>query len=116
GGGFPGAFPGTGLGAAQGALGGALGGGAAGAFGGALGGALAGAQRPVQAAGLPTTGAGVGGAPPGAVGGKALTLRFISALREGKIVESGFLDDVRMTPDIRTNSILLSAPPQTVDL
>ncbi|MFO0879228.1 MAG: secretin N-terminal domain-containing protein [Gemmataceae bacterium] len=108
-GGF-GGVPGVGGGfGGQGGLGGLFGG------GGGLGGAGGlGAGRAPQTAGLPAS----AGATAGSAGGqtKFTSLRFISALRSGKIVESGFLEDIRLTPDVRTNSIILSAPAKTIDL
>jgi type II secretion system protein D len=70
--------------------------------------------------GLPT---GAPGAQPTAVTGaagrttKSTTLRFINP-RPGQlgIFESGFLEDIHINPDIRTNSLIISAPPKTMDL
>ncbi|MFO0844708.1 MAG: secretin N-terminal domain-containing protein [Gemmataceae bacterium] len=109
GGAFPGGggFAGGGF-AGGGALGGALGGGA---LGGALGAAGA-AARQVQTAGLAATTAGGGTIS----ATKIISLRFIGNQRGAKPVESGFLEDIRLTPDVRTNTILVSATPQTVDL
>ena len=46
-----------------------------------------------------------------------LGLRFVGTRREpGKAYESGPLEDVFLTPDIRTNSIILSAPPKSMEL
>ncbi|MFO0846804.1 MAG: secretin N-terminal domain-containing protein, partial [Gemmataceae bacterium] len=102
-----GGFAGGGF-AGGGALGGALGGGA---LGGALGAAGA-AARQVQTAGLAATTAGGGTIS----ATKIISLRFIGNQRGAKPVESGFLEDIRLTPDVRTNTILVSATPQTVDL
>jgi type II secretory pathway component GspD/PulD (secretin) len=78
------------------------------------------AARPPGAAGIPGAGAIPGAGFPGAgLGGggvntKFQTLRFISAIK-GR-VESGFLEDIRMIADYRTNSIIISAPAKTMDL
>jgi type II secretory pathway component GspD/PulD (secretin) len=88
---------------------------------GALGGA-----RPAGA--LPGT-AAAGAAVPGAVtptpvtpttagaATKITTLRFISTRADVKgSIESGLLEDIRITPDTRVNSLILSAPAKTMDL
>jgi type II secretion system protein D len=116
-GGGPGGFgaggglggPGGGFGAG-GFGGGGLGGAGLGVAPGGIGGA---ATRQVQAGGLPTTGTGAVGA---GAATKATSIRFISPMKDGKPVESGFLEDIRLTPDLRTNSILVSAPAKSVDL
>jgi type II secretion system protein D len=64
-----------------------------------------------------------GGGVPGQTGtttGRGITtkttaLRFISENKEGPI-ESGLIEDAHLTPDIRTNSLIVSAPPQTMKL
>jgi general secretion pathway protein D len=73
----------------------------------------------------------LGGAGPGAtgllggVGGnqpamprqtKVKALRLLSNLKGGKTTESGIFDDVRITADARTNSLIVDAPPQTMQL
>src|SRR5262249_21218789 len=97
-------LPGAGLGAAAG-----LGG-----LGAAAAGPLGAATRQGTTPGPPTTGA-TGGGTAGTTS-KSTTLRFISAMRDGKVVESGLLEDVRLTPDVRTNTIIVSAPAKTVEL
>jgi type II secretion system protein D len=52
-----------------------------------------------------------------ATAGKRTTLRFISPHRDGvNVVESGLLEDIHITPDIRTNSLILAAPTKTIEL
>jgi type II secretory pathway component GspD/PulD (secretin) len=100
--GAPGALPGALPGAQPGALPGALPG-APGARPGALPGAPA----------LP----GQAGVPGGTLATKTVSLRFVSTTKDAsRTFESGFLDDIRLTPDVRINSIILSAPPKTMDL
>lgn len=63
------------------------------------------------AATTPTTGVtGQAGTPT-----KGTTLRFIGP-RDKKPVESGDLEDVRIIPDYRTNSLIIAAPARTLDL
>ena len=67
-------------------------------------------------------GGGFGGA--GGLGGATQTLtglttkttglRFIGP--GGQVVESGFLEDVHIIPDVRTNSLVIAAPEQTMRL
>ena len=71
--------------------------------------------------GMPATGAGAGGAGGmgalGAMAGKSAMLRFVTVDAKGqKILNSGILTDVRITPDMRSNSILVSAPADSMDL
>jgi len=49
---------------------------------------------------------------------KATSLRFISSApgRSGTAVESGLLEDVHILPDLRTNSLIISAPPRSMEL
>jgi type II secretion system protein D len=48
---------------------------------------------------------------------KSTSIRFIGTRREpGKAYESGPLEDVFLTPDTRTNSILVSASPKAMEL
>src|SRR5262249_3380959 len=47
---------------------------------------------------------------------KQISLNFLSALGKGPAFQSGYLDDIRLTPDTRTNAILVSAPPKSMDL
>lgn len=49
--------------------------------------------------------------------GKSTTLRFITARRDGPMmVQSGLLEDVHVSSEARTNSLILSAPAQTMEL
>src|SRR5262249_44633053 len=60
---------------------------------------------------------GAAGQPQPATAGKKTTLRFISPHRDGvNVVESGLLEDIHVTPDIRTNSLILAAPGKTIEL
>ncbi len=103
--------PGGGLGGLGGVGGAAAGGGLGGA--GGLG-ALAGVG------GATGIGGGVGGV--GGVSTQTLTgittkttaLRFIGP--DGKPIESGLLEDVHIISDPRTNSLVIAAPPQTMQL
>jgi type II secretion system protein D len=107
GGGFPGGGAlGVGGGGALGAGGGAFaalgaGGGALGAAGGALGAAGgAGVVRPGQ---------------PGSAT-KSTSLVYKVMTKDGmKTYETGKLNDIHITPDIRTNSIILAAPEESMD-
>ncbi|HXG13179.1 MAG TPA: secretin N-terminal domain-containing protein [Gemmataceae bacterium] len=50
---------------------------------------------------------------------KTTTLRFVTSQKdkEGRVVfESGQLEDVFILPDLRTNSLIIAAPEQTMDL
>jgi type II secretion system protein D len=48
---------------------------------------------------------------------KTTSLRFLSSQLPGnKLIESGMLEDIHLTPDLRTNSIIISAPPQSMEL
>jgi type II secretory pathway component GspD/PulD (secretin) len=48
---------------------------------------------------------------------KSTTLRFVVPQKEGAaVIESGILEDVAITPDYRTNSLLVSAPAKTMEL
>ena len=61
---------------------------------------------------LPTTaGAGAAG-----IATKTVTLRFINPHPGQANVESGFLEDIHITADIRTNSVILSAPSKSMEL
>lgn len=81
--------------------------------------------RPGTPGGVPAPTPATGALPapgttaPGQLGaaGKMTTLRFISPHRDGaNVVESGFLEDIHITPDIRTNSLILAAPSKTIEL
>jgi type II secretion system protein D len=110
GGGIAGAGGGiAGAGGAGGAGGGFAG--AGGAGGGFLGGAGGGG-----AGGGGLTG-GAGGSTTGRINStKTVTLRFMASAGKGGMIESGYVEDVHMTPDIRTNSLIVSAPPKTMEL
>jgi type II secretion system protein D len=91
-----------------------------------------------ETTGVLSTGTGVGAAgafgaaAPGAAGAFGLTtqsinatlpkqtkvkaLRLFSNFKGGKTVESGIFDDVRITSDTRTNTLIIDAPPQTMQL
>src|SRR5207244_1360420 len=47
---------------------------------------------------------------------KTVTLRFINPHPGEANVESGFLEDIHITSDIRTNSLIISAPAKSMDL
>ena len=123
---------GTGTGAGTGATTpGAAPGGGPGGFpgaGGAGGAGAAGARPPTGAAGAPgttgttgtttTTGAGATGSSAAFAAGattKSTSLKFIDP-RTGKVVESGLLEDIFITPVENSNALLISAPDKTLDL
>ncbi len=60
----------------------------------------------------PTPGAGRGTA----AALKTLSLRFQTRREDGLIIETGFLEGIRITPDIRTNTLIVSAPPNSMEL
>jgi type II secretory pathway component GspD/PulD (secretin) len=95
----PGAAPGAFPGAAPGAFPGAAPGGLPGAFPGAAG-AGAGLAGAAAQAGIKT---------------KSTSLRFISP-STGAAIESGFLEDIYIQPEIRLNALLVSAPEKTMEL
>ena len=80
-------------------------------------GGLGASARPPGAGALPGAagfaGAGLGG---GTLSTKFTTLRFISAQIKGRVAEAGFLEDIRLTADPRTNMIIVSAPAKAMDL
>jgi type II secretion system protein D len=85
---------------------------------------LGGRGGPTALGGLPTT-TGLPGALPtaggttiGATGTttKTVSLRFINPHPGQPNVESGFLEDIHITADIRTNSVIVSAPAKSMDL
>jgi type II secretory pathway component GspD/PulD (secretin) len=80
------------------------------AFPGAVPGGLAGATA------LPSAASGAGITTRSILGTKYTSLRFIGIALKGKIAQTGWLDDIRLTPYYRTNSIIVSAPAQAVDL
>jgi type II secretion system protein D len=78
--------------------------------------ALPGAAQP---GGLPGAGAAArpAAAPGTTTATKTTALRFISGRRDGAgTVQAGLLEDVYVLSEARTNSLILSAPPQTMDL
>jgi type II secretion system protein D len=60
---------------------------------------------------IPTVGASAGGG----VSTKTNALRFFSS-RDGQAVESGFLEDVHVIPNVRTNALVVTAPERTMKL
>ena len=53
----------------------------------------------------------------GAQAGKSATLELLTIDAEGRqLLKSGLLDGVQVTPDPRTNTLLVSAPPESMDL
>ncbi|VTS06166.1 secretin N-terminal domain-containing protein [Tuwongella immobilis] len=103
---------GTGVVQTAGGVGG-FGGGGLGGFGGGQAGGFGGQAGGFGAAG----GLGAGGLG-GNVNGlttKTTALRFIGN-KGSQIVESGFLEDVHITPEVRSNTMVVSAPPQTMEL
>jgi type II secretory pathway component GspD/PulD (secretin) len=114
GGGIGGGF-GGGLG---GGPGGGLGGGLAGGFGGGLAGARPGTTTPgLGQLGVTPTPTGVtptAGA--AAAGTRGTTLRFLSIFPNRPGAESGLLEDIRITPVERLNSLIISAPSKTMNL
>ena len=84
-------------------------------------GAAAGARPPGAAgagpAGVPQAGGGGVGQPgQGGLPNKSMTLRFVSPGRIPGALETGLLEDIHITPDARTNSLILAAPAKTVEL
>ena len=74
-----------------------------------------GAQMP--GGGRPGAGRGGAGRPRWATKWQSAMLRFVTVDAKGqKILNSGILTDVRITPDMRSNSILVSAPADSMDL
>ncbi len=47
---------------------------------------------------------------------KAKALRLYSSQMNGKVYESGIFEDVRITSDPRTNTLIIDAPPKTMEL
>src|SRR5207237_738722 len=47
---------------------------------------------------------------------KTTSLRFFAQPGLGGVVEAGVLEDVHLTADLRSNSIIVSAPTRTMDL
>jgi type II secretion system protein D len=95
--------------------GGGLGGGAAG--GGGLGGAGGTGALASVGGGIGGIGGGLGGTSTQTLTGlttKSTALRFVGP--DGKPIESGIFEDVHIISDPRTNSLLIAAPPQTMQL
>ncbi len=49
-------------------------------------------------------------------GTKAQTLRIVNRDKDGKAIESGVLEDIHITADVRTNRLIISAPEKSVEL
>jgi len=64
---------------------------------------------------LSPTIAQVGQAAGGGLATKSNALRFFSS-KDGQVVETGFLDDVHIIPNQRTNALLIAAKPETMKL
>jgi len=64
---------------------------------------------------LSPTIAQVGSSTGGGLATKSSALRFFSA-RDGQVVETGFLEDVHIIPNTRTNALLVAAKPETMKL
>ena len=47
---------------------------------------------------------------------KTSTLRFVTNSKDGKPIETGILDDIKINSDPRTNSLVISAPEKAMDL
>jgi type II secretory pathway component GspD/PulD (secretin) len=45
---------------------------------------------------------------------KSTAIRFVTA--DGRPLQSRYLEDIHVTPDVRTNTLLISAPKETIDL
>jgi type II secretory pathway component GspD/PulD (secretin) len=64
---------------------------------------------------LSPTIAQVGSATGGGLATKSSALRFFSS-KDGQVVETGFLEDVHIIPNQRTNALLVAAKPETMKL
>lgn len=98
--------------------GGQLGGGQLGQQLGQLGGGGGGAGANILGAGsvnLSPTIANAGSSAGGGLSTKTNALRFYSS-RDGQVVETGFLEDVHIIPNTRTNALLVAAKPETMKL
>jgi len=71
-----------------------------------------GAQQPGRAPAATQTVTGV----TNGITTKNTTLRFYARPGPGGAVESGLLEDVHITPEPRSNSLIISAPPRTMEL
>jgi type II secretory pathway component GspD/PulD (secretin) len=106
GGGQLGGLGGGGLGGLGGQLGGL--GGQLGGLGGQLGGGAGTTNISVT---VPSVGTASGGG----ISTKTNALRFFST-RDNQVVETGFLEDVHIVPNARTNALLVTAKPDTMRL
>ena len=98
--------------------GGQLGGGQLGQQLGQLGGGGGGAGANILGAGsvnLSPTIANAGSSTGGGLSTKTSALRFFSS-RDNQVVETGFLEDVHIIPNTRTNALLVAAKPETMKL
>jgi type II secretory pathway component GspD/PulD (secretin) len=114
-------------GGVAGGIGGGVAGGFAGGVAGGIGGGVAGGIAGGVAGGVGGVG-GVAGTAGGVSGGlsaaalrsptttRTSALRFVSTRRDGRAIESGWLEDVQILSDPRTNSLLISAPEKTMEL
>jgi type II secretory pathway component GspD/PulD (secretin) len=83
-------------------------------------------QYAVASMGQPSMTGGMGGVGAGMTGGgaagrmmmsRSAMLRFMTVDARGqKVLSSGILTDVKVTPDVRSNSVLVSAPADCMDL
>ena len=76
-----------------------------------------GGQQPFGQAALGQATAGIGASSgrPATNTTKTVSLRFLVPGKDGTF-ESGYLEDVHITPDVRSNSLIISAPKKTLDL
>lgn len=72
---------------------------------------------PVLQAAISGTGPAAAGQGGAAATARSAVLKFLTIDAQGqKVLESGILGDIRITPDPRTNTLLVSAPPETIEL
>lgn len=72
---------------------------------------------PVLQAAISGTGPAAAGQGGAAATARSAVLKFLTIDAQGqKVLESGILGDIRITPDPRTNSLLISAPAETIEL
>jgi type II secretion system protein D len=80
----------------------------------------AGGPRPGAAAAVPGQPAAQPQAPAAATSGgdqRSVMLRFLTIDVKGRrLLESGLLNDVRITPDVRSNALVISAPAESLEL
>lgn len=75
------------------------------------------APVPGVTAAAPAAAATPGGLPAGPAPTKDQSVRFVSSRdQNGKPVQSSILEDIRVNPDVRTNSLVISAPRDTMPL